>query len=180
MEEWNTGNTVRCILQPGNGNLSAYCLRTALPGDIPKLLVLCAEHASYEGVEYNDNGQEERLSKALFSDPPIMECLVIADEKTLIGYATYMVQFSTWNALPYLYLDCLYLNVKARNQGLGSEVMSMIYEIAQARECINIQWQTPDFNKGAIRFYQRLGATPFAKVRFIWQMEDSNSAAGIA
>ncbi|MBL4707385.1 MAG: hypothetical protein JKY48_02970 [Flavobacteriales bacterium] len=31
-----------------------------------------------------------------------------------------------------------------------------------------IQWQTPDFNVDAIRFYKRRGATSKLKGRFFW------------
>jgi ribosomal protein S18 acetylase RimI-like enzyme len=37
---------------------------------------------------------------------------------------------------------------------------------ARAQGCEALQWQTPVWNEGAIRFYDRLGATRLAKQRY--------------
>jgi hypothetical protein len=42
----------------------------------------------------------------------------------------------------------------------------MLRDIAREKNCVNIQWQTPVFNKRAIKFYNRIGATGKDKVRF--------------
>ncbi|OJJ14448.1 GNAT family N-acetyltransferase [marine bacterium AO1-C] len=145
-------------------------IRFASPLDMDALIQLCAEHAAYEKADYDPYGKKEALSMRLFSPPPPLYCLVVEQHEEIIGYATYMKQFSTWDAGYYLYLDCLYLNEKSRGQGLGEQLMQRIKEEAQKLGLSEIQWQTPDFNEGAIRFYHRLGATSKNKERFFWQV----------
>jgi GNAT superfamily N-acetyltransferase len=92
--------------------------------------------------------------------------LVVEKENTLIGYATFMKQFSTWDADFYIYLDCLYLKETSRGKGLGKIIMEMIKEYSKVENCTHIQWQTPNFNKKAIQFYLKIGATAKTKERF--------------
>jgi GNAT superfamily N-acetyltransferase len=39
-------------------------------------------------------------------------------------------------------------------------------DVAREDGCFELQWQTPSWNEGAIRFYQRLGARSTSKERF--------------
>ncbi|MEO1715245.1 MAG: GNAT family N-acetyltransferase, partial [Bacteroidota bacterium] len=74
--------------------------------------------------------------------------------------------FSTWDAEYYVYLDCLYLEPQTRGQGIGTQIMEEVKAFARAEDCSVIQWQTPDFNEKAIRFYQKIGGVSKAKERF--------------
>lgn len=139
--------------------------------EIDILLALCQEHAAYEKVSYDIGGKKERLKKAIFDDFPKLYCLVALSNSKIVGYATYMVQFSTWDAASYIYLDCLYLKEAARGLGLGQQLMDKIYEEATRLNCRLIQWQTPDFNTKAIQFYKRIGAEAKAKERFFWNVQ---------
>jgi hypothetical protein len=57
-------------------------------------------------------------------------------------------------------------DILARGLGIGTAIMHKITKIALDRGCLNIQWQTPDFNLPAIEFYGRLGTVKKNKVRF--------------
>lgn len=146
-----------------------YQIRFAEKADMPQIIALCAAHAAYEKSAYDPAGKEERLASALFGERPLLYCLVAEKAGKLLGYATYMYQYSTWDAEQYVYMDCLYLHDAYRSQGIGKELMLAIKETANSSGCQLIQWQTPDFNEGAIRFYQRMGAYAKAKERFFWE-----------
>ena len=137
---------------------------------MPEIINLCAAHAAYERSAYDPAGKQEQLTQALFGDKPLLHCLVAENEGQLMGYATYMFQYSTWDAGLYVYMDCLYLHEAYRSQGIGKELMLAIRQEAQQAGCSQIQWQTPDFNKRAIRFYQRMGAVAKPKERFFWEV----------
>lgn len=49
--------------------------------------------------------------------------------------------------------------------------MDKIKEEAQKLGCAMIQWQTPEFNKRAIKFYKRIGAVGKSKERFFLNVE---------
>ena len=65
-----------------------------------------------------------------------------------------------------MYMDCLYLEEEIRGFGIGEALIEKLKQIGTAKNCINIQWQTPEFNSRAIKFYHRIGATGKDKVRF--------------
>ena len=141
-------------------------IRCAEITDLELIVQLCAEHADYERADYQPGGKRLLLHEALFVRDPKLYCLIAEADGEPVGYATYMVQFSTWEAGPYLYMDCLYLREGARGKGLGQEMMEAVMAEGRRLGCGQVQWQTPDFNAGAIRFYQRLGAVAKSKERF--------------
>lgn len=144
-------------------------IRFAKEKDIKQLVHLCKLHAEFEKSDFNSTGKEQLLSKYLFDTKDIVNCLVVKNQNTLVGYATFMKQFSTWDANFYIYLDCLYFTEKMRGKGLGTKLMQKIKEYAQEENCSMIQWQTPSFNKKAIGFYEKLGAISKSKKRFFWE-----------
>jgi len=145
-------------------------IRFAEEKDMNQIIELCRAHAIFEKSDYDDENKKEQLSKQLFQANDIVKCLVVEEEDELIGYATFMKQFSTWDADFYLYLDCLYLKEKSRGKGLGRMLMNEVRKYAKEENCIIIQWQTPDFNDSAIAFYNRIGAKSKAKERFFWEV----------
>ncbi len=114
----------------------------------------------------SQKNKAERLSKHLFSDEPGVFCLVVENKNEIIGYATYMKQFSTWDSDFYIYMDCLFLTEVSRGLGLGEKLVNRIKQEANKLNCNHIQWQTPDFNSRAMKFYKRIGADSKTKERF--------------
>ena len=141
-------------------------IRFAEKRDLSQIIDLCKEHAEYEQADYERKNKSELLSKFLFGQNPSLKCLVVVEENLIAGYATFMKQFSTWDADFYIYLDCLFLKEEIRGNGLGALVMERVKEYTKSENCRVIQWQTPDFNKKAIDFYQRIGGISKSKERF--------------
>jgi ribosomal protein S18 acetylase RimI-like enzyme len=143
-----------------------YQIREARPADIAEIIRLCGEHAEYEQADYDATGKEERLLHHLFADTPRLYCLLAVQDNEVLGYATYMYEFSTWDAGFYTHMDCLYLRPRARGQGIGEALVQEIAKAAKAQGCSLMQWQTPDLNVRAIKFYNRIGARAKGKQRF--------------
>lgn len=146
--------------------ISKNTIRFAQEKDINQIVQLCKLHAVFEQCEYEIQGKEQQLYEHLFSKKPSLYCLVVELNDSIIGYATYMKQFSTWDAAFYLYMDTLFLIESARNKGLGEQLVNKIKEEACLHQCNHIQWQTPDFNTRAMKFYDRIGATSKSKERY--------------
>lgn len=141
-------------------------LRPVELADLPQLVTLCAEHAAFEQATFVENGQAARLAGYLFGPQPAAYCLVVARVAQVLGFATYIPEFSTWDAAYYLHLDCLFLRPELRGQGVGRQLLRAVMGEAKRLGCFQVQWQTPDFNASAIAFYQRQGAQRKNKVRF--------------
>ncbi|MEU0114451.1 GNAT family N-acetyltransferase [Streptomyces bobili] len=78
---------------------------------------------------------------------------------------------STWDGLEHLHMDCLFLAPGQRGLGLGALLMDAVSAEARALGLTEIQWQTPTWNEGAIRFHDRLGARAQEKTRFTLTVE---------
>ncbi|MFB6840490.1 GNAT family N-acetyltransferase [Streptomyces sp. NPDC056361] len=143
-------------------------VRHARPEELPRIVELIAEHAAYEKAAAPAPGLAERLARLLFgTEPPRLRCLVaVLPDGTLAGYATCAPELSTWDGAEYLHMDCLYLTEASRGHGLGPLLAAAVTAEARALGLTEIQWQTPVWNEGAIRFYDRLGATSKEKRRY--------------
>lgn len=147
-------------------------IRFAKPEDVPGIIELCHLHAHYEKATYASDGKATRLANDLFTEQPKLYGLVVEHEGQLIGYATYMKQYATWDAREYIYMDCLFIKEFARGLGLGEKLIKRIQQEGKALGCDLIQWQTPDFNTRAMKFYRRIGATSKTKERFFLGFKD--------
>ena len=147
-------------------------IRYAKIKDLPQIICLCKAHAEYEHTQYESGNKDDLLSgflfgKSPFGKSPSVKCLVVEHNDSIIGYATFMKQFSTWDANFYVYIDCLFLKASARGKGFGTLIMEEIKKYAAYENCNLIQWQTPHSNKNAIGFYRKIGGVSKTKERFI-------------
>ncbi|MFF5900153.1 GNAT family N-acetyltransferase [Streptomyces argenteolus] len=141
-------------------------IRPATPADLPAIAGLCADHAAFERAEPVPPDLAARLEPVLFSEGPRAWCLVAESKSELIGYATFSLEFSTWQATDYAHLDCLFVSEPHRGGGWGRALLSSVKDAAASRGAAALQWQTPDWNADAIRFYRGVEAQARHKVRF--------------
>lgn len=143
-----------------------YSIRNCEPQDLPKLVTLCQKHAEFEKADYSSEGKEDGLKEALFSKEPKLFCIVVDFDEDIVGYVSYNFTYSTWSAGDFIYMDCLFLEEKARNLGIGEVLINKLKEIGKEKNCVNMQWRTPQFNERAIKFYNRIGAKGKHKICF--------------
>jgi GNAT superfamily N-acetyltransferase len=141
-------------------------IRRAMPTDVEALVGLCKNHADFEQVGYEANGKAACLSAALFSNTPRLYAWVATGRDALVGYATASREYSTWSACEYLHMDCLFVRSYARGAGIGAELLKTAVAFARTLGLPEVQWQTPDWNVEASRFYQRHGGIAKGKLRF--------------
>ncbi|MFI6151822.1 GNAT family N-acetyltransferase [Kitasatospora sp. NPDC051170] len=150
--------------QPGRPGAT---IRPASPADLPAIARLCAAHAAFERADPVPEDLATRLAPALFSPHPRAWCLVVDHAGELTGYATYSREFSTWQGADHVHLDCLFVTEPHRRAGWGRALLDAVQDAAASAHGItHLQWQTPDWNTDAIRFYRRTGARALPKVRF--------------
>lgn len=143
-----------------------YTIRDIREDDINALMSICREHALYERSTYEQDGKAVRLRCALFAPEPRLHAWVAEADGELIGYATATIDFSTWSAQTFLHMDCLFVRDGWRNAGVGVALLDRVIAQACAMKINEVQWQTPDWNTDASRFYRRCGATEILKRRF--------------
>ena len=150
--------------------MSEPIIRNAEVKDLDGIVGLCNAHAIFEKTTYDSTNKKNLLKEHLFGENKALECIVAEQNEQIIGYVTYMKQFSTWDAEFYVYLDCLYLTEESRGKGLGYRLMNEVKQYALSENCRIVQWQTPDFNVSAVEFYNRLGGHSKPKERFTWEI----------
>jgi len=144
-------------------------VRRADAGDIDLLLPLCAEHAAYEQLAYSTDAGIDDLARALATGR--LHAWMAMDGETAVGYASATLDFSTLDRTIYLHMDCLFVRDGWRGSGIGQLLWDALRAFACTQGCRNMQWQTPDWNADAARFYQRLGATENRKRRYVLSLE---------
>ena len=101
----------------------------------------------------------ETLAPHLFGPRPVVEAVVAEREGRVVAFALFFTNFSTFLALPGLYLEDLYVEPEQRGAGIGQALLEHLARLAATRGYGRFEWSVLDWNADAIRFYERMGAT---------------------
>lgn len=149
----------------GSGSASSVEVLVAGPEHVSVLLPLIETHALFEKAFTSCT--EEALRSALAEPNAVLFAwLAIDDQGRPIGYASATRDFATWSCKPFLHLDCLYIVETARGAGVGSKLLEAVKLFAVRLGIDELQWQTPDWNLPAERFYLKQNASVTTKRRF--------------
>ena len=98
------------------------------------------------------------LRTALFGPAPVAEALIAQDGSRPLGFAVFYWTFSTWECLPGVWLEDLYVPPARRRGGVGELLLREVARIAAERGCPRLEWAALDWNEPALAFYEKLGA----------------------
>ena len=135
-------------------------------GDLENVTQLCAEHAAFERAPFDTSGHGERLRLAIAPPGTRLVIFLAEADGEAAGYAATTREFSTWSAREFLHMDCLFVTQSLRGMGIGRQLFNAVLDEAKAHGIAEMQWQTPDWNEDAIRFYRTLKADGQPKIRF--------------
>lgn len=133
-------------------------LRRATPEDGAAFVALVRALAAFEGLEGPDAAAVERLLGDAFGPRPRYELTLVELGGQVVAYAAFFETYSTFLALPSLYLEDLFVREDARGRGIGSMLLSHLGLLALERGCGRFEWSVLDWNERARRFYLALGA----------------------
>lgn len=139
-------------------------VRRAEPVDVPGLMALIEAHALHERAQATITQSQLRAVLADARAP--VTIFVVEAERRLIAYAALTYDYAIWRGERYAHLDCLFVEEAARGGGLGKRLLDRVPAEASAAGCRRLEWQTPQWNENAIRFYEREGAASELKARF--------------
>jgi len=135
-------------------------IRPAEPADVPVVAELIWQLARFEKLEKEVVLTEELLRAGLFGSRPYAEAVLADENGEPIGFALFFHTFSTFLARPGLYLEDLFVLPEHRGRGVGRALLGHLARLAVERGCGRLEWAVLNWNKEAIRFYERLGAHP--------------------
>jgi GNAT superfamily N-acetyltransferase len=139
---------------------SNFEIRPARVKDVPVILGLIRELATYERAPDEVTATEEQLVDVLFGEKRVAEVLLAFEGKSPVGFAVFFHNFSTWLGRPGLYLEDLFVKPEKRGKGYGRALLVDLAKIARERVCGRMEWAVLNWNEPAIKFYRALGAKP--------------------
>jgi GNAT superfamily N-acetyltransferase len=137
-------------------------VRPATPADTPAILSLVLGLAEYEKLPPPDVAARERLIRDMFSTPPRIQAFLAEIEGIPAGYAFVFETYSSFLALPTLYLEDLFVLPEFRSRKAGYALFTYVVAEAHRRGCGRMEWSVLTWNRLAIDFYVRMGAQHLA------------------
>jgi GNAT superfamily N-acetyltransferase len=131
-------------------------IRIAAPGDEIQIMELIHALAVYEKAPNEVVNTAKELSVHLF-DEKICEAIVAEYEGTIVGFALFFTNYSTWKG-KCLYLEDLFILPEHRKHGIGNQLFQRVVEIARSRKVKRMDWQVLEWNEPALAFYRKQGA----------------------
>ena len=138
----------------------AAMIRPAMPDDIPTIARLIRGLAEYERLADKAVFRESDLRDHLFGERRYAEVLLAEDGGTVVGFALFFHNYSTFRGKPGIYLEDLFVFPEARGKGHGKALLRAIAKLAVERDCARVEWSVLDWNTPSIEFYKSLGAEP--------------------
>jgi GNAT superfamily N-acetyltransferase len=135
-------------------------VRPARRSDVPTLVGLICDLATYEREPDAVEIDEDRLTEALFAEVPVVFANVADDDGEVLGMTVYFRNFSTWTGRLGLYLEDLFVRPEARGRGVGRALLGALVDEARTHGYARIDWSVLDWNESAIGFYKSIGAVP--------------------
>ena len=148
-----------------------YNIRQASPKDMPRVLELIKELATFEKEPDAVIITAEDLVKDGFGDYPLFACFVAEINGIIEGMALVYFRYSTWKGRT-VHLEDLIVRQEMRGTGLGSALYKKVLDYSREQGVKRTEWVVLDWNTPAIDFYQRSGATVL-KDWYLVQMDEN-------
>jgi GNAT superfamily N-acetyltransferase len=148
-------------------------LRRATAADGAAYIELVRGLARFEELEPPDDAAAARLLEHAFGPRPRYELCVVELGGELVAYAAFFETYSTFRALPSLYLEDVFVREDARGRGIGGSILRHLARLAVERGCGRFEWCVLDWNERAQSFYRALGA----RILSDWQLCRVDGAA---
>jgi len=120
-----------------------------------EFLFLVEKLAEYEKLDPPDNNAKIRLRKDGLSDNPKYESYLAKRDGKYVGYVIYFMSYSSFLALPTLYLEDIFVLEEFRKMKIGQKLFDFSVLKAKEKNCGRIEWHVLDWNKLGISFYEK-------------------------
>ena len=146
-------------------------IRKASQNDMPSVLELIQELATFEKEPDAVVVTVEDLIRDGFSENPLFHCFVAEVDNEIIGMALYYYRFSTWKGKT-IHLEDLIVKESKRGRGAGFALYKEIIKNGKAENVRRIEWNVLDWNTPAIDFYEKSGAKVLGDWRVVHMHEE--------
>ena len=130
-------------------------VRWARKKESKTLLELIDALADFEKLKKPGRAARVRFLRDAFGAKKRFNVLLAFVQDKPVGYAVIFETYSSFRALPTLYLEDLFVLPEFRKQGVGLKLFRRCVAEARMRGCGRMEWMVLDWNKNAIRFYRK-------------------------
>jgi GNAT superfamily N-acetyltransferase len=134
-------------------------IRPAIQQDAFLLSTLIHELADYERLSHEAIITEEDVLRDGFGPRPKFRALIAEWDGQIAGYALFFEFYSTFQGRAGLFLEDIFVRPQFRKQGIGTDLLARVAKLAWEEDFFCLRWEVLDWNKSAIDFYHKLGAT---------------------
>jgi len=137
-----------------------------IPNNFDDFISLVKKLAAYEKQDLPDRQAETRLKKDALSKTPQFEAYLVKEQEKIVGYLIYYMTYSSYLALPTLYIEDIFVIEGWRRTGIGKKMFEFCARQAKNRGCGRMEWCVYNWNIPAIKFYRKLKATQLEKTYY--------------
>lgn len=137
-------------------------VRRATADDAETLLALIDALADYERLARPTADARERLIRDGFGPEPRFRALLGLVDGRAAGYAVCYHTYSTFLARPRMFLEDLFVLPDYRGRSVGSALFRAVARQALEDGCGRMEWMVLTWNRLAMDFYDRAGASPLS------------------
>ena len=138
-------------------------IRTATVDDVPDVLRLIRELATYERDPDAVRNTPELMERWLFGEDPVASVLLAEVDGKVVGLALWYRTYSTWTGVPGIHLEDLFVEPEHRGHGFGKAFLVALARMVVDRGYQRLEWVVLDWNTPSIEFYEALGARPMTE-----------------
>jgi len=118
-------------------------------------LYLIDKLAEYEKLDPPNMQAKHRLRVDGLHKNPKYEAYLANFSDNYVGYIIYFMNYSSFLALPILYLEDIFVLKDYRKMGFGQKLFNFCVRKAKEKNCGRIEWHVLDWNKIGIDFYEK-------------------------
>ncbi|MEZ0388258.1 MAG: N-acetyltransferase family protein [Verrucomicrobium sp.] len=141
--------------------IAPFSIRRATAEDAADFLKLVEALAEFEKLDPPDESAQARLVRDGFGPRPKFEAWLgfVAESTEPVAYAIFLETYSSFLALPTVYIEDIFVAESFRKRGIGGALLSKAVGLAVERGCGRVEWTALDWNVNAQKVYEeKLGA----------------------
>ena len=135
-----------------------FIIREGKITDMSNVLKLIQELAHFEKAPDAVIVSVEDLERGGFGKTPLFKTFVAELNNEIVGMALFYPRYSTWKG-PTIHLEDLIVTQSKRNLKIGTALYNKVIQYGFSIGAKRIEWVVLDWNKPAIEFYKKTGAT---------------------
>ncbi len=130
-------------------------IRAAAPSDLEAWTALWQGYVKFYRSSVSEEITTGTWRRILDPASPV-EALVAERGGQVIGICNYVLHESTWDTRPICYLQDLYVDPASRGGGAAKALILACEEVARAKGCFRVYWQTQEYNAPARSLYDTI------------------------